>query len=151
MTISQLSHLLAIGAAINLLAPVASARLGDSLGRTMPFVLGFTALAASCFLVTAHWSLPTYIAGVIGLSFATIFLGPFVLGGLSRLDPSGRLAAVAPAFFMIGLATGPALGAFVLSTRGLSGLGVFGVVAAIVALALFIGAQAKTFTTQLVT
>ena len=138
MSMTQLSHLLALGAAINLLAPIAAERLGERLGRSLPFLAGFLALGASAFLVAGQVGITAYSVGVVGLSFSTLFLGPFVMASLLRLDSSGGIAAGAPAFFMIGLAIGPALGAAILNSIGLGGLAAFGVLAALVASLLFV-------------
>jgi len=138
MSMTQLSHLLALGAAINLLAPIAAERLGERLGRSLPFLAGFLALGASAFLVAGQVGITAYSVGVVGLSFSTLFLGPFVMASLLRLDSSGGIAAGAPAFFMIRLAIGPALGAAILNSIGLGGLAAFGVLAALVASLLFV-------------
>jgi predicted MFS family arabinose efflux permease len=139
MATGQLSRLLAVGAAINLLAPIVAERLGDRLGRRLPFLAGFAVLGASGYLVAGRVGQAAYAVGVIGLSFSTIFLGPFVMASFLRLDATGKIAASAPAFFMTGLAAGPALGAIILRSVGLAGLAVFGVLAAITSFGLFVG------------
>jgi predicted MFS family arabinose efflux permease len=144
MSMDQLSRLLALGAAINLLAPIAAERLGERIGRTGPFLVGFAVLGTSTFLIAGHVGVSAYAVGVVGLSFSTIFLGPFVMASLLRLDSSGRTAAGASAFFMIGLAVGPALGAFVLNSIGLGGLAAFGIAAALTSFLLFVCSPRQT-------
>lgn len=143
LRLETLSQILAIGAALNLLAPLAAVRLGLRWGRTVPLSLGYLGLALSILTIALPLGPLFFAAGAIGLNLFLLFLAPFLLGTLAGLDASGKGAAAGPAFFMIGAAIGPAVGGLVIGNAGFAMLGVIGAIAAGCALTLALAAGSK--------
>jgi predicted MFS family arabinose efflux permease len=131
-----MGRVLAIGAFVNLLAPIIAERFGDGRDRRVPLALGYAGLAVSVLLITLGLGQAEFIVGAIGLNLCLMFVTPFLLGILAELDSSGRTAAAGPAFFTIGAAIGPALGGVLIATGGIPSLGV--VLAAFAAAALLL-------------
>jgi predicted MFS family arabinose efflux permease len=134
LPLARLATVLAIGAGANLLAPIAADRLSERAAGGTPLVIGFSGLALSAFLIGGQSSPLWFAAGVIGLPFFNILLGPLLMGALVKLDGSGKIAAAGQAFFMGGLALGPTLGGLVWSQGGVTALAWFGVCVAVLAL-----------------
>lgn len=134
LDLSRMGQILAVGAFLNLLAPLALERLGARSGRRVLLTLGFVAMAASALLITLGLGKIPFMLGATGLNFALMFLTPMLLGLLADLDYTGRTAAAGPAFFTIGGAFGPVLGGVIIAAMGMSVLGQ--VVAAVLLFAL---------------
>lgn len=138
--VATLGKVLAVGAVLNLLAPIVAGQIGLRLGRIFPLLIGFALLAISILLVASGASPIAFIAGATGLNFALLFVTPFLLGALAALDASGRSAAAGPAFFTIGGAAGPALAGFVIGGLGFGLLGAILALGAVFAFALAVKA-----------
>lgn len=134
--LTALGQILAMGAFINLLAPIAAERFGSGRERRVPLAVGYAGLVASVLLVTLGLGRAHFLVGAIGLNLSLMFVTPFLLGILAELDSSGRTAAAGPAFFTIGGAFGPALGGVLIATGGMPRLGIVLAVIATTALLL---------------
>ena len=143
LRLETLSQILAVGAVLNFLAPLAAVRLAVSWGRAAPLVLGYLGLALSVLTIALPLGPLWFAAGAIGLNLFLLFLGPFLLGTLAGLDASGKGAAAGTAFFTIGAAIGPAVGGLVIGNAGFPTLGVIGAIAAACALTLALAASGK--------
>jgi hypothetical protein len=145
--LTDLSRLLAAGAVVNFLAPLAAAWLGG--GRIQPalaFTVGICTLALCVFCVTGPVGPTLFSVGVMFEPFFVMFLVPFYLNQLVQIDPSGKSVAASSAFFMMGAAIGPGFGGVILDTAGPTGLAFAGVTTiALVSLLTFAGlaGQAK--------
>ena len=143
LPLANLATVLAMGAGANLLAPIASDRLSGRVAGGTSLAIGFIGLALSAFLIGGQSSPLWFAAGVVGLPFFNILLGPFLMGVLVKLDGSGKVAAAGQASFMGGLALGPTLGGLVWSQGGVMALAWFGVGVAVLALFLLRVAAVK--------
>lgn len=118
-----LGRILAIGAFLNLAAPLTAVRLAASRGRPTALVIGYAGIFASVLLLTLGLGRVWFAVGAIGLNLFLMFVTPILLGILADLDSSGRTAAAGPAFFTIGAAIGPALAGLVIASAGMPMLG----------------------------
>lgn len=143
LRLEALARILAIGAIINVLAPIPAERMGLRWGRAAPLLLGYVGLALSILMVALGLGPSWFTAGAIGLNLFLLFLVPFLLGLLAGLDASGRSASAGPAFFMIGGAIGPAVGGLVIGVAGFAMLGAIGAMAVACALALALAAGSR--------
>ncbi len=126
--LTDLSRLMAAGAMVNFLAPMAAAWLGG--GRIRPalaFTVGIGILAMCVFCVTGPVGATLFSAGVMFEPFFVMFLVPFYLNQVVEMDSSGKGVAASSAFFMIGAAIGPSFGGVMLDTAGPTGLAFAGV------------------------
>ena len=115
LSIAFIGTVLAVGAAV---APVGSGLahvVGTRFGITTPTAISLFSIAG-CMLVLgqAQGTIP-FVAAIIAKAILLLFLLPYVMGALSVLDPSGRLAAASPAFFTVGIAFGPGTGGMIIS------------------------------------
>ena len=127
VSVAQLSTLLAVGAVLNLAAPMISGWLAN--GRISPalaFTLGVFAITATVFSLTAAKNALAFGAGVLFLPFFVMFVIPFYLDFLVRLDKSAKCVAASAAFIAVGFAIGPAAGGVIMEHAGLAGLAVAG-------------------------
>jgi predicted MFS family arabinose efflux permease len=143
LRLEVLTQILALGAVLNFLAPLAAVRLADHRGRGVPLLLGYLGFALSILAIALGLGPAWFAAGAIGLSFCLLFIAPFLLGTLAGLDASGKSAAAGPAFFTVGAAIGPAAGGLVIANAGFMTLGVIGAIAAACALILALAASGK--------
>lgn len=142
LDLARMGQILAAGAFLNLLAPLALERLGARTDRRVLLTVGFIAMSASALLITLGLGKIPFMAGATGLNFALMFLTPMLLGLLADLDHTGRTAAAGPAFFTIGGAFGPVLGGVIIAAMGMTVLGQ--VLAAVLILALALAWSAAT-------
>ncbi len=129
------STLLAIGAVLNLAAPMISGWLAN--GRISPalaITLGVCAIAATVVFLTAAKNAMLFGTGVLFLPFSVMFVIPFYLDLLVRLDKSGKCVAASAAFIAVGFAIGPAAGGLIMEHAGLAGLAIGGGVAMLLTL-----------------
>jgi predicted MFS family arabinose efflux permease len=122
VSLEVMGRVLAIGAAFNLLVPIACERIGMRWGRVPPLVVGYAGFGLAVFLLTVGAGTAGFAVGSISLNL--LFLTPFLLNTLAALDPSGRSASAAPAFFTMGGAVGPALAGAAISQAGFTFLGI---------------------------
>jgi predicted MFS family arabinose efflux permease len=141
ISLTNLSKLMAAGAAVNFLAPVAAAWFGG--GRIPPslaFTVGIGLFAICVYCVTGPVGAPLFSVGVLFQPFCVMFLVPFYLSQLVQLDSSGKSVGASSAFIMIGAAIGPSVGGMTLDSVGPRGLAFAGVaVVAVVSLLTFAG------------
>lgn len=142
--IEDLGKILAVGAVLNVIAPLAAGRLGLRLGRAVPLLMGYASLGFSIALVAFGFGPIWFAVGAVGLSMSLLFLIPFLLGTLAGLDASGRSASAGPAFFMIGGAIGPILGGVAIGIGGFALLGAIGALATACAFGLALAAGSRT-------
>lgn len=143
LPLEALGRVLAIGAVLNLVAPLAAMRLAVRWGRTAPLLLGYVGFGLSLLAIALGIGPAWFTAGAIGINVCLLFLTPFLLGTLASLDPSGKGAAAGPAFFNIGAAIGPLAGGLVIGNAGFAVLGVIGAIATACALTLLLAATGK--------
>lgn len=92
--------------------------LGARAGRLLPLVIA-TALQLACLVVlSGSLSSMAFIVAFGTMSLAWNIVNPFQLGILSGVDPSGKTLALAATMTGVGLAAGPAVGAFAIEVGG---------------------------------
>ena len=117
------SALLAINVIVGLLGAAAARLLGERFGVRGPIM---TATLILMCVVTAMTQAPApamFFLGVMWLQVTTLFIVPYFLTLLARLDDTGRAASVGPAFLLAGVAIGPSLAAGVIGRWSPAALG----------------------------
>lgn len=113
-----------LGAAnwIGALGSVLVVVMGVRLGRFWPIVAGLALTLAGTWAF--HFSqLPwVYLVANIGTAITWAFVIPYLLGMSAALDRAGQMAALAGFFSKMGLASGPAMAAFVAGSGQYDGL-----------------------------
>ena len=105
---------------------------GIRFGRILPLAVGILGGAAILFLLLEPFDAFLFTLIVSVYNFAWNTTHPFLLGAMASFDKNGRVVVYAVAAQMLGLATGPAVGAFVLGEGAyvnvvLTGITLFGV------------------------
>lgn len=92
--------------------------LGSRAGRLLPLAIA-TVLQLACLLaLSGSLSSMVFIVAFGTMSLAWNIVNPFQLGILSGVDPSGKTLALAATTTGVGLAAGPAAGAFAIDIGG---------------------------------
>ncbi len=84
-------------------------------GRVWPLAIGILVAIAVRSVLLAPLDAPMFLAAVAGSTTTHAFVLPFLLGMCSAFDRIGRTATLAGFVSKLGLATGPAVGGFLLS------------------------------------
>jgi predicted MFS family arabinose efflux permease len=115
-----------------------AAWLGVRIGRTIP-VVGATLLCAlTSVLVTNASSLAVFAGGLFLYNLAYLFLGPYIIAGISSaLDPSGRLASAVGGVMFLSYSVGIGTGGFIAEFISLAGIGYLGLSTCLLAAPLF--------------
>lgn len=117
--------------------------LGERWGLRIPIV-GATLLLLVVFLViTFTNSQLVFFAGIFWMAFTTMFIVPYFFTVLARLDSSGRIASVGPAFLLGGVALGSAMATTVMTNWGVSLIGPVAAVALFLSALLTLAATRK--------
>jgi predicted MFS family arabinose efflux permease len=120
---SGLSHILAVGAVLNLAAPVVAGWMaGGRVSPLLALMAGDGLIALSAFFIAGGQHVVLFEFGVLFLPFFLMFVVPFYLSDLVKLDPSYRCVSASAGLFMISGAIGPSLGGIVVDRAGLTGL-----------------------------
>lgn len=127
MSVEQVGYALGIGGALTIIGPVAAGAMGARFGTLGPVVLAGTLLIVVGYLV-ANASEPTmFYSSVPIFMVVPLAMLPIFLGGLSVLDPTGKLAASHAAFVTMGGALGPVITGRIADQSGFSAVGWFAV------------------------
>jgi predicted MFS family arabinose efflux permease len=127
VSLKGLSTLLALGALLNLAAPLISGWLTGRLSPAIALPFSNIAIAACIFLIAGISEPVLYGFGALFLPFFVMFAVPFYMGILVKLDASGRCVAASSAFLMSGAAIGPAIGGLAMDRGGLKWLAITGI------------------------
>jgi len=105
---------------------------GIRFGRILPLAVGILGGAAILFLLLEPFNAFLFALIVSVYNFAWNTTHPFLLGAMASFDKNGRVVVYAVAAQMLGLATGPAVGALVLGEGAyvnvvLTGIILFGI------------------------
>lgn len=117
------SATVAVGVIIGLLGAIASRLLGERFGVRWPILCATATLALMVFAMTQFGGPMMFYVGVPWLQLTTFFVVPYFFTMLARLDTTGRMASIGPAFLIAGVAVGPSLAASVTAVWGVAMLG----------------------------
>lgn len=120
---SSIGFLLAGTAVLNLLAPILASVLQHKLPATPVAVCGLALHGCASLVICNTLGFTPFAIAAGSLVFLTIFSHIFMFGFISRLDRSGRMAALTPTMLMIGTAIGPFLAGTVVGIAGYPALG----------------------------
>ncbi len=138
LSVQSIGSVLALGSGIGIFTPMLVILLGTRFGSTAPIVIASVLAAVIILFVTGSGSATLYLYLIPAFHPTILFLAPYQLGLMAFLDPSGRVAAAAPAFITFGAAIGPAIGGFVLGGFGVPALGWVAIVAFLIGTVLFL-------------
>ena len=83
--------------------------LAKRFGQSKPLVFSLLAISVTMLMLAAQVDSATFVISVFSFSFFWIFIDVFQLGTLSNLDPSGRYAALVPAWQGVAQAIAPSI------------------------------------------
>jgi MFS family permease len=105
---------------------LAAGCLADRSGRRLPVLVATSICGIASYATAIAPSIPVYLAGLFLYGLAYLFLGPYLIVGVSsQLDPSGRLAAAAGGTMWLSYAAGLTAGGIISDTVSLQSIGVF--------------------------
>ena len=112
LPLQNVGVMIAVAAFVTPIGPIMANLIGNRFGRTLPVTTGLALyiLVAFVFAYTADPAL--FFIGVVGHSIVSVFLGTYLAGFFSFLDPSGRVVAASLSFTSVGNAIGPSIMAF---------------------------------------
>lgn len=121
---SSIGLLLAGSAVLNLGAPILAGVLQHKLPATAVAVTGVFLHGCASLVICNTVGFGPFVIAAGSLVFLTIFSHIFMFGFISRMDRSGRMAALTPSMLMIGTAIGPFLAGTMVGAYGYPALGV---------------------------
>jgi len=92
-----------------------AATAGRRLGRIIPLAVGIIGGASALFFLYGQFTAAVYAVTVCAYNFTWNMTHPYLLAGMASFDRHGRVVVYAVAAQMLGLATGPAFAASLLS------------------------------------
>jgi len=115
-----------------------AAWLGVRIGRTIPTVVASVLCGFAAMLVMNADTLVIYAGGLFLYNAAYLFIGPYIIAGMSSaLEPSGRLAAAVGGAMFLSYSVGIGTGGFIADLISLSGIGILALSTCLIAAPLF--------------
>lgn len=127
LSVEQVGYALSIGGALTIIGPIAAGTMGARFGTLGPVVLTGILLIIAGYLVTNSDGPAMFFGSVPVFMVVPLAMLPIFLGGLSVLDPTGRLAASHAAFVTMGGALGPVITGRIADASGYSAVGWFAI------------------------
>ncbi len=121
---ANIGLLLAGSAILNLFAPILAGLLQHKLPATPVAVTGVFLHGVASLVICNMLGFGPYVIAAGSLVFLIIFSHIFMFGFISKMDRSGRMAALTPSMLMVGTAIGPFLAGSVVGAYGYPALGV---------------------------
>ena len=90
-------------------------------GRLLPSCLGYAMIGGAIAMYFGTINAVIYTVASLLFKFAWWFMSPYLLGNMTKLDPSGRIAILTNFVIAIGLGGGPAIAAWILGPAGEKG------------------------------
>ncbi|MFT7461114.1 MAG: MFS family permease [Planctomycetota bacterium] len=115
-----------------------AAWLGVRIGRAIPTVIAAVLCAVASISVMSAETLVFYAGGLFLYNAAYLFIGPYIIAGISsELDPSGRLAAAVGGVMFLSYSVGIGTGGFIAELISLTGIGILALCTCLIAAPLF--------------
>ena len=125
VSLTTIGQVFAIGGLLTIVGPLIAGWIGSRFGATMPLIVIVIALGFTVFgLAVLETATSFYIAAPLFTLLPAILM-PSFLGALAVIDPTGRSAAMQPAFATLGAIFGPFVAGLVVENAALPGLGWF--------------------------
>jgi predicted MFS family arabinose efflux permease len=115
LSIEFMSPALASASWFALVGPFLVIIIGTKYGRTIPLVMSILITALCSWLLHYSESAQVYLIANIIIGVTWAFALPYMFGICSELDKAGQLAAMGGFASKVGLATGPMVGALILT------------------------------------
>ncbi|WP_323118862.1 MFS transporter [Burkholderia alba] len=109
---------LAVASLMGIAGASLASYLGGRIARRTVLYAGYALLVASLGALAVQPRAAGYAAAIFGFKFAWTFVLPFMLAGVARIDPSGRLIATLNFVIGAGLAAGPLIAGVALDAGG---------------------------------
>lgn len=136
MTVAGGARVIGLAALCGIVSGATASTLLDRLPLHRVFAVGFLLMAALSWLATHAPGLPAFIGAVLAHNATLLWLAPAHLALLARVDPSGRMGALAIVPITIGSFAGAVLAATLTPTQGYAVIGLVGATAYVAALVL---------------
>jgi len=119
----SIGQVFAIGGLLTIAGPLVAGWIGSRFGSSLPLILvGIGLSIVTFFLTVLNTQLSFYVAAPLFTVLPAILM-PSFLGSLAVIDPTGRIAAMQPAFATLGGALGPVFSGIIVVQAGFLGLG----------------------------
>jgi len=109
---ASVSIALSLGMLAGLAGSIAAAALDIRLGRLTPLTFGMVCYLFAVFPLLGEYTSGAFIFYVSLFGFAWYFILPYVMASIVNIDTSGRLIVLTNGIMGMGIAGGPALGAY---------------------------------------
>ncbi len=113
-TATSVGNALVISSVAGAIGGLTAAALELRVGRYLPLILSAVLFSLGSALLLKNNGLLVFTAGICALQFVWSFAQPYLLGPLSKADPSGRALSYMTVMQLSGLALGPFLAASML-------------------------------------
>jgi len=123
LTLDQVGIVLSLSMLVTIAGPATAHVLPSSLGLWRPMAWALGIKAALAILLVANLGAAVYWISAPAFSVISLFVVPFVMGLLSKIDTSGRLAASGSAAMTLGSSAGSLIGGWTAETLGYGALG----------------------------
>ena len=140
---------LALVPPLAMLGPIAAHRLGNRAGLLPPLIVALAIYIADAFVLIRAENVIVFCMTASVINIVMLFITPYSIALIGRLDPTGRFAGAAPAFMMIGGSIGPAVGSRLVGAGRFNPLALVASVSIAVSMTLFALARSKAPTQDL--
>ena len=123
LTLDQIGVVLALSMLVTVAGPATAHILPPRIGLARPIGWALSIKAVLALLLVAGFGPAFYWFGAPAFSVISLFIVPFVMGLLSHIDRSGRLAASGSAAMTLGSSAGSLIGGFTADHLGYVALG----------------------------
>lgn len=111
LTTEQTGSAFAIGGGFGLLIACVVLWLGDRIGDLVPILIGVVTLSIAMHFLKGHSGFWYFMAGSTLASTAPLWYQTYVLAALAKIDPSGKLGALAATLIIASVALAPIVAA----------------------------------------
>ena len=112
LPVATVSFALSMGMLAGLFGSIAAAALDIRLGRLLPLSVGVACYLLAVAPLLGNYSGHAFVFHVSLFGFAWYFLIPYIMASIVNIDLSGRLIVLTNGIMGMGIAAGPALGAY---------------------------------------
>ena len=114
----MIANTLSVASIVGLGGALLASWMSTRFGRLLPSLSGYVLIGVTMAMFYGTPSLIVFVAACLAYKFAWWFLTPYVLGNMTKLDPSGRLAILTNFVIAAGMGGGPILAARFIGETG---------------------------------
>lgn len=130
-------EILGIAGFLGLLGGVIAAWVSDRFGNLRPALLGIATNAITAATMALGTSAIAFAALYLSWNICFYFVVPYILGIMSEMDTKGRWAVATDAIWWFGAAPGAAVGGYLVTNTGYTGVALLPIVVGAISIVLF--------------